>query len=249
LSIREILDAQDQAFAGGMAGLPRGTIDGTTFTDNPSQTILSGEFNRVPVIDGTNHNEGQFFTYTNPNAPVTDDDYETLVQGMFGPMAGSILAEYPAANYVSPLEAYSAFFGDFLINWPNRKFTHMLSAQGVSVYAYEFMDPNTPNVLPVPVPLGPTHGNEVAYVFQDTVPFVDPSMFTEEKLALSDEIISYWANFAWDGNPTPLSGEWTVYNNETDLFFGLTSEPPGSHNISTFAADHHCDFWDAHLGP
>lgn len=248
LPVDAIIATQAVYMAGGTSTLPRVNIDGTTLQTYLSWAIISGEFNRVPVLQGSNGNEGRFLWYAGGGGPVplTDAGYIQNIQSMFGQAVASVLEEYPAANYSSPDEAISTVIGDSLISCPSRTLIRQLTTESIPVYAYEFVDPKPPTPLPLPFlpsTLGPTHGAEVVYVFQDSVPNVDPTQLTKDQLKLSDRMLSDWVHFAVSGKPM-----WTKYTNEADSFFALTSVHPGPKEISTFNNDHHCSFWAFTLG-
>ena len=248
LPVEAIIATQAVYMAGGTSTLPRVNIDGTTLQTYPSWAVISGEFNRVPVLQGSNGNEGRFLWYAGGGGPfpLTEAGYIQNIQSMFGQAADRVLKEYPAANYPSPDDAISTVIGDSLISCPSRTLIRQLTTESIPVYAYEFVDPEPPTPLPLPFlpsTLGPTHGAEVVYVFKDSVPNVDPTQLTKEQLKLSNRMLSDWVHFAGSGKPT-----WKKYTNEADSFFALTSVHPGPKEISTFDNDHHCSFWAKYFG-
>ena len=74
-------------------------IDGTVLTQQPRAAFASGQFNRVPVISGTNHDEWRLFVaveYDLSGAPLTNSEYATAVDALFGPIIGPmVLGFYP----------------------------------------------------------------------------------------------------------------------------------------------------------
>jgi para-nitrobenzyl esterase len=223
------------------------TIDGVTLKATPRDAFTSGQFNRVPVMQGCNQWEGRSMAYPAfdlSGRTLTPEMYATAIVGQFGSAGSSVLAQYPVSNYPTPIEAFSAVMGDSMFACPTRTQIRALDSQGVRVYAYEFTEPNPP--LPFPVPLGPAHSSEILFVFQDSIGFASPAQFTGNQLELSDQMLSYWTNFAHRANPNwPLLPLWTEYRNTTDLFMELTSVSPGPGIFRTFSDEHHCDFWAA----
>jgi para-nitrobenzyl esterase len=222
------------------------TIDGVTLTSSPNEVITSGKFNKVPVLQGSNLYEGRALAYPNFDftAPVpTADEYVAQITGRFGAAADGVLAQYPASNFSTTREASAAVLGDSSFSCAARALTRNLTAQGISVYAYEFQDPNPPSPIPN-VPLGPTHGTEIVYVFQGMASLADVTMLTATQLKLSDQMLLYWTNFAHNGNPNGNGlPQWDTYKDSADSFIRLTSESPGIGMFNSFKDDHHCDFW------
>jgi len=78
-------------------------VDGALLTQTPSAAFASGEFNHVPVISGTNHDEdrlGVAFEYDLSGNPIlTSAEYDTAVTALWGSgLAPSVLALYPFAR-------------------------------------------------------------------------------------------------------------------------------------------------------
>lgn len=220
-------------------------IDGLTFLANPSDAIDAGKFIRVPYLAGFNANEGRLFAYPAfelRGTPMTAAQYTQLLGLLFGPAAAPVLNEYPLANYPAPIEAWSAVIGDSQLNCTGRTVFRKLAAQNSLVYAYEFTEPNPPSLIPIP--LGPTHGTEIPFVFQKQIGSSASLNLTPQQLVLSNQMLAYWTNFAKTGNPN-RSGlpNWARYTSAADAFQNLTSVPPGPAPINTIAATHHCAFW------
>ncbi|XP_056007622.1 uncharacterized protein LOC125666537 isoform X2 [Ostrea edulis] len=66
---------------------------------------------------------------------------------------------------------------------------------------------------------GPAHGDDVGFIFQFYTP---PKDGLQEYLAVSDEMISYWSNFAKNGDPNDNSMvRWPAYNSESRSYIIL----------------------------
>jgi para-nitrobenzyl esterase len=90
-----------------------------------SSAGTAGRFARVPVLNGTNHQEGRWFitegaVFNNGGIvfipqPVTADSYQAdiaAVMGVTPARAAEIAAQYPPGAYPSPVVAFSALVGD-----------------------------------------------------------------------------------------------------------------------------------------
>jgi para-nitrobenzyl esterase len=210
----------------------------------------SGQFNRVPVIEGSTHDEFTIFTAIAIESlvgPVTPDLYP-LVLGILLPTLGvnatvaDVMNEYPLANYPSPGEAVSAVGTDAVFACPGRTAAKALS-QYVKTNAYEFNDPNAPQVFipPWSFPSKAYHASELAYLFDSTT-LGGHAPFTADQETLAANMVSYWTQFASTGGPNGSgTPQWPAYTAASDTYQSL--EPPTPKPTTGFAADHHCAFW------
>jgi para-nitrobenzyl esterase len=225
-------------------------IDGALLTQQPGQAFASGNFNRVPVITGTNHDEYRFFVardfnINTPNGPVTAAKYVADLGMLFGPpLVSAVLGEYPqppsSPVSAAPLEFASAGT-DGIFACPARRAMESLSNY-VTVYAYEFDDESAPSPFPpLPYSLGAYHGSDVQYFF-NRMGVAAP--FTQDQQKLSQAMVSYWTQFAKTGNPNSAGRPvWSPYDASTDLRQSFVPPVPGV--TPGFAADHSCGFWDS----
>src|SRR5581483_9624691 len=68
-----------------------------------AEAVASGHYNRVPLIIGTNHNEGR--TFAQGFTGLTQDQAAQLIASEFGSRSAAILARYPWSSYPSPYTA------------------------------------------------------------------------------------------------------------------------------------------------
>jgi para-nitrobenzyl esterase len=222
-------------------------VDGSLLTTTPALALASGNFNQVPVIAGSNHDEYRLFValqYDFGVGPLMNADYATAVSALWGTSIGPIvLAAYPLpAN--PPADAASLALGasgtDGLFSCPARIGDQILS-QFVNTYAYEFNDEDAPAFSGASFPLGAYHGAEIQCLF---VYFGVPPPFTPDQELLSEAMIGYWTTFAATGNPNSANQPtWPRYSSTTDKFQSFV--PPTPTVESTFATDHLCTaLWD-----
>jgi para-nitrobenzyl esterase len=226
-------------------------VDGTLLTQPPGAAFASGQFNHVPVISGTNHDEWRGpVAIQYGSSLATEADYEAAVDALwdgFGPFIWGVF--YPPTNYPivppipgdpnpSPGIALGASGTDGIYSCPARNADQSLS-QFVTTYAYEFNDENAPTAgLMANFPLGARHFGEVRYLFDVFGAPSSPLLTTAQK-ALSNAMIGYWTTFAATGSPN-FSGApfWPQYNTSTDEFQSLV--PPTPAPEFNFATDHMC---------
>ncbi len=248
-------------FGGGAAIGFTPDIDGTILPQSVKSAIASGAYNHVPVLAGTNRNEGALFTLLElfrggfPKF-LTASEYATILQNTFGANAVAVEAQYPVTPSTSADQAFTNMFTDYAFACPAHTADELLAA-GTPVYTYEFNDPNPILIgalLPADFKLGDFHGSELFYVFGGALNIfgglaVDfsgvsrlPWQLTISHAALSKQIIAYWTNFAATGNPNGAGlPHWPAYSPATDQFQSLTSK--GSGPITMFASEHQCGFW------
>ena len=226
-------------------------LDGNVLPRTIKSAFESGEFNRVPVIEGSTHDEFRLFAALNiefvfgPLPPFFYPIAVNLLASTLGLDAdpSAILAEYPLGNQSVPV-ALGRIGTDAIFACPARRATRALS-QFVPTYAYEFNDPNAPQIFirPASFPYGAYHASEVQYLFDVPDQQNAPDLNADQRL-LADAMVSYWTQFARAGDPnaggTP---QWPGYTTANDLYMSL--KPPVPAVDSGFAADHKCAFWDA----
>jgi para-nitrobenzyl esterase len=227
-------------------------VGAPTLPESPITAFLTGHYTHVPLLQGSNHDEGRLFVGLGfdilQGHPMTRQQYPQVLTGTFGAAnARKVIARYPLRRYKSPDLAYAAVFTDSRFSCP-ALFADDFT-QRSQVYGYEFSDPNPPNdfFIHFSFPLGAAHSTELQYVFQ-RIPLLDTlPPFTRAQLRLSDLIIGYWSQFAATGNPNGgLRPRWPRFAGTSprlqELIPGATASVPSSR----FAAFHRCAFW-AHI--
>jgi para-nitrobenzyl esterase len=217
-------------------------VDGYVLPQSLDAAFANGQFNRVPVVQGSNHDEMTFFVALDELAghALTAEEYPLAVADFVGPEAApAVLAQYPLSKYTSPGSALSALETDSIFACPARKLDQFLSAN-VPTFAYEFNDINAPEIYlpPVSFPYGAAHAAELQYLFElpQSVP-LDAS-----QRELSTDMVRYWTQFARSGEPNSVvTAFWSRYDPTVDGFQSLV--PPSPVAEFEFAADHKCDFW------
>lgn len=205
------------AFSEGEFGSWSPIVDGTVITAQPADSLASGNFNRVPLLIGSNRDEGTLFvalSHDLAGRPLTAERYpERLAYLLDSRLVGAVEQHYPLSNFAKPGAALAAAFGDGFLACPTIK-AAALAAPFVPTYLYQFEYPDAPFTFPVDVPLGAFHSAEIQYVFGRRI----GAGFNATERALSQQVMGYWTRFAAAGDPNggdattwPLHGESANY--------------------------------------
>lgn len=204
-------------------------IDGVVLPEQPEAAIRAGRHHAVPVMIGANADE----TGRVAPIPLSEMQYQQLVQATFGAFASQVLQHYPSANFPSPRAAYVRLTTDQRFVCPSREIAADLAAhQDAGVYRYFFR--YGPGVF------GAVHGIELPYVFGTFDTVIEngqPYTPTAADLALSAAIQGAWTRFARTGDPAGTPA-WPRYD-ATDPVLVL-DDPLAT---ATAIRDADCDFW------
>lgn len=220
------------------------TIDNKVLRSTLVTAFATGNFNKVPVIQGSNTDEYSLLSAATLDARgnlISDANYMALINPpVLGKTVDGINAQYPRANYETAAEVYDAVFTDLAFACSGRVAARLLSAH-VPTYSYEFNDRNAPMLFLPPTMRprwGAYHAGEIQYLFPTTKPGVT---YTADQEALKAQMVNYWTQFAKTGNPAGSGPSWPQYSMANDTFMSLN---PGTSSVTTdFATRHKCAFW------
>ncbi|HXT87894.1 MAG TPA: carboxylesterase family protein, partial [Trebonia sp.] len=82
---------------------PEFTYGGPELPVADASAVATGNYDHVPVLMGTNHNEGR--TFSSGLTGLTQAQADALISSQFGSRAPSILARYPWSSYPTPYTA------------------------------------------------------------------------------------------------------------------------------------------------
>jgi len=211
--------------------------------------FATGNFNRVPIINGTNRDEWRLFVALSELSgnPVTASNYQDMISSTLGvpaAVAAFIAAKYPLTAFHSSSIALGAVGTDAIFACPALTIDQSVS-RFVPTFAYEFNDENAPELFlpPVSFPYGAAHASEIQYLMGlPTAAF--PGTLSAQQQQLAATMKGYWTNFATRGFPsssgTPF---WPLFNNPTQNMQSLA--PPAPQTETDFANTHNCAFWTA----
>ncbi|MET9909626.1 carboxylesterase family protein [Streptomyces sp. NPDC006476] len=236
-SAREILEAQGDGDWGPVTG-------GAFLPVQPEQAIANGTASRVPVLNGSNKDEGRLFAFSQfdlTGRPLTAEQYPAAMRQDFGEAA---LARYPLSAYPTPTIAYATALGDVLFSCPALRLDGLLKTRA-PVYSYEFADRTSPPFaslrnLHTDFDFGATHVDEVQYLFKH---FGLESPLNTEQKVLAGQMVQYWGSFVRDGVPRAIAQPPMPAGPGAVLSL-KTASKGGNTLSSTGHREHRCDLWD-----
>jgi len=186
------------------------TVDGWLLPDSAEELYAHGLQNDVPLLVGTNADEGTMFRSFIPAK--TPEEVRALISEFYGEQAEDVLQLYPVATKDDVGDAVNMFIGD---TWFVRATRRMLRGmEQVSSPAFQYFYTRTSPALPA---WGAHHAAELRYVFNT----LDSSV-SEADHELGDAMIRYWVQFATIGDPN-VDGlpDWPAYESSTDRYLEL----------------------------
>ncbi len=196
----------------GRPELARPNVDGWMLPAQVYAVFAEGKQNDVPLLVGSNADEGTAFTPASVRAAA----FETLARNRFGDQAAAYLKIYPAGSDDEAHASAVAAMRDQTFGWEMRTWARMQAKTGHSkVYVYYFS-----RVPPGPLGrrLGAYHASEIRYVFHN----LPDGPVDDTDRTLADAMSSYWVNFAAGGDPNGKGlPRWPVYEEKSDQAMGL----------------------------
>src|SRR5579863_7841762 len=192
---------------GGRGGGP--IIDGYFLPEDVGKTFAEGKQNDVPLLLGSNKDEGTFFLQ-----PTTAAKFIERSRMRFGDQTDGFLKLYPAGSDEEANASQLAAFRDELA-FVMRIWVRAQTKTGHSKAFLYYFTHEPPPVGSTPrggLGSGATHGAEAQYVFQNLLP---PRAWTEVDHQVSDMLSSYWVHFATNGDPNGKGlAKWPAFDDK-----------------------------------
>lgn len=207
-------------------------VDGVFLTKEVDQLLEAKQFHMVPYLLGVNNHEGGWLLaqFVNPPGWQEGMDREMVEKAIRSAKllppedVEQVLDEYlgDTQDRTQIRDLHLELLGDLFMVLPTIRAARLYRDAGGPVFLYEFQHSTSIVRLGRPDFVKADHGEEIGYVFG--APFWDGDVVlsenvTAEEMALSRTVMSYWANFAKNGDPNGEGLElWPVYGrNESYL--------------------------------
>ncbi len=187
------------------------TIDGWLIPDSPETLYRLHCENPVPLIIGTNSDEGATLA---ADANVTVPEYRTYIQSRFKNDADAVLAKYPANSTAEVQIQIKRIMTDYDFSDGAKFVAGSMAEVNTSTYLYRYS-----YVIPGQ-PLGAFHGSEAILLFK--VP-IHSDHVTD---SVGDNLIDMWTRFAKTGNPNGgMNVTWSKYTRDGDQYLDIGAVP------------------------
>jgi para-nitrobenzyl esterase len=199
------------AMSRGMTGFSP-VVDGKFLTEPVPDTYAAGKQAHVPLLAGWNRDEGSFFAMR----PMTAVQFKGMIGGLYKERAAEFLNLYPAETDAQALRSAIDYGSDNFIAFGTWKWIEAHRKTGDSpIYRYHL------ELAAPPSKYHPGtfafHSDDIEYVFGtlDTRP---GAVWRPEDRKLSEQMMSYWTNFAKTGDPNgPGLPPWPEYGKDDSI--------------------------------
>ncbi|KAH6688460.1 Alpha/Beta hydrolase protein [Plectosphaerella plurivora] len=209
---------------------PTFIFDGQLLPKSPLRALRDGRFIPVPLLTGSNLNEGTSFILQKLTSPInTDEQFGGLIRGTFGSIAvpddvvekwtrlyqdevddlsaaglGTVKAN-PGPEFGAMYGKATLWMGDFMFTAGRRETNQAWADKGVPSYGFLF---DTGIAGFDPTTLGSAHFSEIPYTFGNTEgrgwaadPFPSDPTGREKHLRLVNIMTSMWISFVVSHSP------------------------------------------------
>ncbi|MBL7915433.1 MAG: carboxylesterase family protein [Bacteroidia bacterium] len=242
LPIDSLVKYETSPLSGGAVGMNwQAVIDNIVFDDFPKQKFESGNFNKVPLIIGSNSEE---MSLSAPQNVLPFMVTALINQYVPAPYQSQAAALYPPGTTAAEArESYVGILTDAQFTATTRRVARCVSQNQIEpVFRYFFTHKHAFSPL---TELGSYHGMELFYVFNtwEDATLGSGPLFSPQDDSVQTNMLQYWVNFAATGNPNgPGLPVWPDYDAGPDCFLEIKATPDGSAcGLRTAESD----FWDA----
>lgn len=196
-------------------------IDGYVLPKSPFETFADGEQADVPLMIGSNVNEGDVIYQVLPtllpeyrHREQSIAELPSYMADAFGDDLPKLLTIYPGLDKGQEEATYD-FMGDYMFGARAHYYAHNSAQVGNPTYMYMFA--RTP---PSPTQTaGAAHAAELPFVHGRSVPILP---LTKEDNGLSEQMIRYWTQFAKSGDPNDgTQVEWPRFSSDDQQWLRL----------------------------
>ncbi|MEM1247493.1 MAG: carboxylesterase/lipase family protein [Acidobacteriota bacterium] len=187
---------------------------GTLLANSSEERFAEAQHNEVPMIVGTNQNEGTLFMAQMPVG--TRQAFEGFVGMQYKKQSAKVAAMYPSTTTEELRRSVDQFLTD---SWFLRASRNMLiGATKTKAPAFQY---HFTRINPQQPALGAHHAAELGYVFNTN----EGDVFGKTDAAIADAMIRYWVQFAKTGDPN-VDGlpSWPAFDAESQSYLEIGDE-------------------------
>ncbi|KAH6882862.1 Alpha/Beta hydrolase protein [Alternaria rosae] len=188
-------------------------IDGSLIPRYGQQSLQKGKFAKIPLILGTNTDEGFGVNGVNSDSDAINQLVHSKRWNVNDTVAEKLLELYPNdptlgepygwgnrtwPQYGIQYKRYQSIATDLTMYAPRRLLAQSMSEHVDKVYSYRWDAPkfnNTPELI------GVNHFSEIPFVFGNPEQQLTPLGNSSENVALSKLVMRMWTSFAYDLDP------------------------------------------------
>jgi para-nitrobenzyl esterase len=169
-------------------------FDGYVLLGDQYKLYQEGKYNDTPILVGSNADEGALFV-----PQIAAAAYQAQIKAQYGDYADKIFAAYPGDTDAHALRSARDMFRDATFAEPTWTWARLQSKTGKGkIFVYYFSHRPAYPDAPSFKDWGAAHGAEISYVFGN---FSKQMPASEADKKVSDEVSTYWTNFAKTGDP------------------------------------------------
>ncbi len=190
-------------------------VDGYVLPDWPMKLIKAGKYSKAPIMLGNTKEELRLYTMMFSGIGlVPAHTVSALLRKLAPDHADEILAMYSYKDYRRPMDLFINVGNDMVFSGSAWQIAEAMSGKNpVYLYRVDWHDTNFPHKM------GSFHGLDIPLVFGTlgANTFMVKAMANKRVLKqatpLSDQMMSYYTNFAKTGNPNgPGLADWPAYD-------------------------------------
>ncbi len=224
-------------------------VDGLELPDQPRVLFEGGAIARVPLLIGTNRDEGWVFVDRSFPAGLTAEQYDAALTNEFGADAGAIHSMFGPVDTSTAGErknALAQIVGDAEYVCEARRVARLVERTGTPVFSYMF-----DYVIDSVAGNRSIHGMEINLLFGNDFGAPSGHLLDDGDRELFRAMASYWARFAAGGNPNApgeRSVRWPAFKHPAgqgrgaDKYLAIGAPIGEGMRLRESA----CDFWDAY---
>jgi para-nitrobenzyl esterase len=179
-------------------------FDGTVLPKDPVAALREGNFNKVNLLAGFNHDEGSLFI----PAIADSGSYKTIAARVIGKDWRIYVDHFPIDENNSALQRARQVFGYTWFATDTKVFGDFLAGKGNRVFIYNYNYVASGNPLE---DLGAYHSSELDFVFNSGV------LSGDKNKKMAQEMHTRWINFIKNADPNigavpPTATQWPQYD-------------------------------------